>query len=518
MAVIRNALDAYAERPELLVEKLQDKKWRLNNLYWILNKNGEEVPFHMNPVQEQFYDNLWYRNIVLKARQHGMSTLIQLFILDHAIFKEGQDCSVTADKRENAEALFTKKVVFAWEKVDPRIKEILQISAKVDRKDKIVFSNGSTIYVSVSVRSQTVQIHHISEYGKISVENPARAREIKLGSFPAAHKGNIVIIESTSEGQEGEFYELCSKAIEKGKQVAAGRAALSKLDFRLHFFPWWAEQSYRLDDRTEAIEDHLVGYFTRLERDHGIRLDAGQKAWYAVQLDTMGAQMKREYPSYADEAFEISVVGAYFREEMYRMRREGRVLDEIPLAPVAVDTWWDIGVNDTTAIIMTQMVHGYIHVVDFYESSGHGVEHYIRRLVSLGQERKLIWGKHYPPHDSAKRCFQTGKDTLSTAAQLNFHFEHPTRRPNVKIDSIEAARKMMFRVKIDRKHAGALIRHLDNYHKRWDAKNGCWENRPRKSEHNNAADAMQVLAMRYDDAMSTLKQPRRVRPRVARPW
>jgi hypothetical protein len=55
-----------------LGEKLKDHKWRLDNLYYIRDKAGRKVRFKMNETQRFVVDNLWYLNIITKARQLGM--------------------------------------------------------------------------------------------------------------------------------------------------------------------------------------------------------------------------------------------------------------------------------------------------------------------------------------------------------------------------------------------------------------------------------------------------------------
>ena len=514
---IENEIDKLIDEPKRLLDCLKDKKWRLNNLYLIRDRHGDICRFRMTPIQERLYDNMWFRNVVLKARQHGISTFVELYILDRAIFTPGQQCSVTADTRMHAEELFDSKVVFAWEHFDPRLRKLLNIKAKVDRRDMIKFSNGSTVMVSVSVRSGTMQLLHISEYGRISVTDPAKSKEIRLGSFKAVHHGDndIIIVESTSEGQRGDFYDLCQEAMRLDRQVESGaRKALTRNEFKFHFFPWYLEESYRIEEYKEIeIPDKLKSYFLRLKTDYGIELDEKQKAWYAVEYSQAGFDLKREHPSYPDEAFEAPVIGAYYREEMYAMRAEDRIVAELPLERAAVHTFWDLGLNDTTAIILVQFVRGYIHVVDFYENSGHALEHYIKQLVSIAKEREFVYGYHYPPHDAARRCFQSGETTISAAARYGFSFSAATPKVNSKIDSIEAVRRIMHRVRICKKYAGALAAHLDGYRKKWNDRNGCWDDRPVKSAHNNACDAMQVLAMNYSRIAHPVKTPRwRQRP------
>ena len=58
-----------------LEKQLQDRDWRLNNLYWITNDLGEVIQFHPNEPQADLLANLHNRNIVLKSRQHGFTTV-----------------------------------------------------------------------------------------------------------------------------------------------------------------------------------------------------------------------------------------------------------------------------------------------------------------------------------------------------------------------------------------------------------------------------------------------------------
>ena len=61
-------------------ETLGDWRWRLNNLYWIADKEGRRVRFQMNWAQEALFNEMHHLNVILKARQLGFTTFIQLFI------------------------------------------------------------------------------------------------------------------------------------------------------------------------------------------------------------------------------------------------------------------------------------------------------------------------------------------------------------------------------------------------------------------------------------------------------
>jgi len=67
----------------------------------------------------------------------------------------------------------------------------------------------------------------------------------------------------------------------------------------------------------------LADYFIDLEHCHGIKLDADQRAWYAVTQKKIGPDsMLKEYPSYPEEAFKVSIEGAYFKTQMTKAREK----------------------------------------------------------------------------------------------------------------------------------------------------------------------------------------------------
>ena len=491
-------------RPEKLGELLSDQEWRLNNLYWIIDRFGKEVIFEMNSVQRKLWERRWHRNIILKARQHGVSTFIELFFLDTLLFHPNMKATVTADTKEHAKNLFKDKVKFAWDRLDPRVKNIIKAELTTVTKERIELSNGSEMLVSVSARSSTQQFVHISEYGKISVQDREKAREIKTGTFPTVPQSGFIFIESTAEGQEGEFYDMCQASMRKDILVRSGEEELLQGEFRFHFFPWYDEESYRVEEHEAAgkvIPKRLEDYFNGIEEKLGIHLSKPQRVWYMMTEDYMGEDMHREHPSYPEEAFMVSIKGAYFSDEMTNMRKEGRMVDELPLEMLPVHTFWDIGVNDTTAILFVQYVDGWFNVVDYYESSNQGVKHYADRLLRVSRDRNFVLGSHFGPHDLRKRSFQTGVTTSETALGYGIRFEEATRKPDRKIDAIEAARVVLPKTRICMKHCRRLINHLDNYRKDWNNKMGCWSDSPRHDEHSNGADAFQIFAANSDEVI-----------------
>lgn len=79
---------------EILKEQLSDRVWRLNHLYWIINKEGKMQRFQLNWAQRRLHEQLWYRNDILKARQLGISTYVAMLMLDMSLFRPNFHCGI----------------------------------------------------------------------------------------------------------------------------------------------------------------------------------------------------------------------------------------------------------------------------------------------------------------------------------------------------------------------------------------------------------------------------------------
>ncbi len=68
------------------------------------------MPFAPNRAQERLLKALWHRNVILKARQLGFTTLVCIVWLDTALFEENMRCGISAQDREAAEVIFGIKL------------------------------------------------------------------------------------------------------------------------------------------------------------------------------------------------------------------------------------------------------------------------------------------------------------------------------------------------------------------------------------------------------------------------
>lgn len=472
-----------------------------NGFYMVQDEHGAAVPFRLRPLQEKFLAEQHGFDLILKARQLGFTTVIQLDFLDDCLFIPNTAAGVVAHNREDAEAFFHNKIRFAYDNLPPQFKEL--VPATQDSTRSMRFSNGSSIRVGTSLRSGTFQRLHISEYGKLCAKYPEKAREVKSGALNTVHVGQKIRIESTAEGHSGHFYELCKLAHDRALQGQE----LTPLDFAFHFFPWYLDGKYQLaSDVGETVEDQE--YFDRLE-SQGITLTRQQRAWYVKKAQQQDEDMKREFPSTPEEAFEASVEGAYFSKQMATARKQGRIC-RLPIEDAPVYTTWDLGLNDSTAITFWQDVGHERRAIDYYENNGESWGHYAGILLSKG----YAYSRHYLPHDAAHRMQDV--NTIETREQkANAAGINPTEiLPKIALekDGIDASRAFFPSVYIDEERCGRLIQCLDNYRKEWDENRGVWKDRARHDEFSHGYKAFEGAAIR--PAMVTQARPNRTGMRV----
>jgi hypothetical protein len=188
---------------EMGVDHYSDPWWRLNNLYVITDKSGRRVRFAMNTAQQTLFKDMHNQNVILKARQRGFTTFIQLVMLDACVFNSDIRAGTTAHTLPDAQVIFRDKIRFPYDNLPDGLKNALP--AQNDNACELLLGNNSSIRVGVSLRSGTLQVLHISEYGKICAKFPEKAREVRSGALNTVDKNALVFIESTAEGQDGHF-------------------------------------------------------------------------------------------------------------------------------------------------------------------------------------------------------------------------------------------------------------------------------------------------------------------------
>lgn len=292
-----------AEQIAYIKAHLSDVWWRLNNLYKIVNEDGELVTFRMRPAQRELFKNMHYRNIILKARQLGFSTGIDIYLLDQALFNKNLSCGIIAQDLPAAGEIFSTKISIPFDNLPVWLRATFQINTRREGANggHIEFAHGSKIRVSTSFRSGTVQRLHISEHGKICAKYPAKAKEVRTGTLNAIKDGCIVFIESTAEGVGGDFHTMSTRAMDLGQL----NLPLTSQDYKFHFFAWWQDPKYQISVPTGGLRlsKYHQEYFAAVEQTMGITLLDEQKQWYIRKEIEQQEEMKQEFPSTPSEAF-----------------------------------------------------------------------------------------------------------------------------------------------------------------------------------------------------------------------
>jgi len=462
---------------------LADPWWRLNNLYYITDKKGVRVQFRPNWAQEELFRDMHYQNVILKARQLGFTTFIDLYLLDQCIFNSNVRAGIIAHNLNDAKTIFRDKVKFPYDNLPSQIRD--KVTAQSDTANELLFSNNSSIRVGTSLRSGTLQLLHVSEYGKMCAKYPEKAREVRTGAFNTVEQGQLIFVESTAEGQSGHFYELCETA----QELRRVGADLSSLEPKFHFFPWWKHPEYSMQTIGRIIPESYRKYFAELEKI-GIALTDGQKEWYVAKSNSQRDDMKREYPSTPQEAFEASVEGAFYGSEMTLLDIQGRIMPVPWDSSLPVITAWDIGLDDMTAVWFAQKAGLELRIIDYMEFRNVALTACATEVL----RKPYRFERHYGPHDMAAREMTTAKPRKEALESLGLKPISIT--PNVPVeDGINAVRNILPKCVFDVASTKAGLKALRNYHKEWDDERGTFIAKPVHDWSSHAADAFRMLAL-----------------------
>ena len=281
--------------------------WRINNLYTVTDKDGNNVKFKLRSAQKHYIENKHTRNIILKSRQLGFTTLKGMLGLDRCIFdfEKVYNGLVIAHTEDFAKKIFTDKIRFAYDNFDNDLKQYIQKVSDTDRVLKLSLSeeknHQNSIAVSVSARAGTYNDIHITELSTVDQNEPIKAREIISGAIPALSFDGELTIESTAKQNFGLFHDIFMRAYEMKDRK------LTNKDFKFHFYNWqWDEYelSKITDETINIISPQLTQEFKDYQRQH--QLTDKEIACYFMfwkACDQNFDILQQEYPTTIEEAF-----------------------------------------------------------------------------------------------------------------------------------------------------------------------------------------------------------------------
>ena len=234
-------------------------------------------------------------------------------------------------------------------------------------------------------------------------------------------------------------------------------------------------------------------YLDRIEIERQRKIDEDQRRWYEMKQRMLGDAMKQEYPSTPQEAFESANEGLYYGSQIAKLRASGCICSVPYDDSLPVNTAFDIGLDDFTAVWCFQVARGgEIRIINYYENWDEGAAHYCDWLNKQGYR----FGRHIFPHDARKR------DAGAKTQYIDYVTPLLQGRCVIldikecdKLEGIQAVRGILSRCVFDEAKASKGLKHLEAYRKVWDDRLGCYKNTPLHDEHSHAADSFRYLAV-----------------------
>ncbi len=267
----------------------------------IRQKDTQISPFVLNKAQKIVHDRLeaqkkehgWIRALVLKGRQQGMSTYVSGRFYQQASSRKGVNVYILSHEQSSSDALFD--VVDRYQRNNP-----MKPHVGVSNVKELVFDRLDSSYAvatagsaKASGRSRTITLFHGSE-----VAYWANAPEHFAASVQAVPlmPGTEVILESTSAGSSGEFYNRWSDA-ESGHG-----------DYIPIFIPWWLSEEYARDPEADFVlnpESEEEGELSEVEYADTFKLSLAQMCWRRNKIYELRSPVafRREYPAVPAEAW-----------------------------------------------------------------------------------------------------------------------------------------------------------------------------------------------------------------------
>jgi len=186
-------------------------------------------------------------------------------------------------------------------------------------------------------------------------------------------------------------------------------------------------------------------------------------------------------------SFQAAITGSYYGTIIEDLVKEKRMVSNLFDEDIDVETWWDLGMNDQTAIWFVQRYKKEIRLIDYYENTSHGLDHYADVLKNKGFE----YSTHIFPHDvKVRELGNYAKTRLEALLDLGIVGEVA---PKLSIeDGIESVRRNLVNCWFDKDKCATGIEYLKAYQKKWDDKAQVFKSKPQHSYASHCADAFRT--------------------------
>lgn len=196
-------------------------------------------------------------------------------------------------------------------------------------------------------------------------------------------------------------------------------------------------------------------------------------------------------------SFTAAVKGAYFAKSLSAAREDGRICNFGIDTSIQVETYWDLGLEDKTAIWWVQRKNNLIDCINYYEMNQEDIQHYIYVLEDFRNKNRIVYRAHYAPHDATHKTLAgQGKSIQQQALALGLRFEIVTRCAH-KIDAINAVRGIFNRIRIHETNCKQGLACLMQYHSEYDEKNRINHSQPKHDWSSHGADSFMAIGQQF---------------------
>ena len=397
--------------------------------------NGETnktiaIPYSPRPLQREVHNSLKRFNVLVCHRRFGKSVLSINQLIKTAVSKPMSRCAFVAPTYRQGKSI-------AWEYLKQYTQPLMYLGGNKNETElKIELFNGSAIQIFGADHPDSLR--GMGFHGVVLDEYALMAPRVWTEIIRPAisdHLGWVMFI-GTPMGHN-QFWEV--------------------YDFSLRGHKDWFGQLYR------ASETNVIPH-EELKQAQEIMTD-------------------EQYQQEFECSFTAAVSGAYYGKLISKAEKENRI-GNVPVDEhVGVETWWDLGIGDSTAIWFAQRIGEEIHLIDYYENSGESLAHYADVL----EEKGYAYERHIAPHDIMARELGTGKSRFEVSQDLGIDFEVA---PKLEVDhGIESVRNALPHCWFDREKCKLGLDALRQYRKQWDEKNQVFKNKPLHDWCSHAADS-----------------------------
>ena len=411
------------------------------------------IPYKPRPIQAEMHKDLKRWNVLVMHRRFGKT----VWAVNHLI-KYALTCELPRPRVAFVAPTFTQAKRIAWDYVKYYAGVVPNVSFN-ETELRVDFPNGARLML-------------------LSAENPDSLRGIYL---------DLCIFDEFGMQNPRVWGEVVRPALSdrQGAAVFLGTPAGHN-----HFFDL-------MEQAKSEVEEGSDQWYWKIARASETNIVKEE------ELDAAKKQMTPEqYEQEYECSFTAAIIGAYYAKLLGDADDDGRIT-RIPYDPAyPVHTAWDLGVNDSTAIWFAQIFRGgAVNVIDYYENSGVGLDHY----ADILRQKDYSYGDHLAPHDINVQELGSGKSRLETAYSLGIRFRVV---PKMKIaDGINAARMLLPRTYFDKDRCATGIEMLRGYRQEWDDKRKVFRDRPLHDYTSHAADAFRYLAIGLENKQQMVKPP-----------